>query len=346
MRKLALVLLTACGPAAATPADDAGADVSGDTSFGFGDGSVEAGVFTLATGVEPNVLAIAGDSVLIDEVNDIKRCSRAGCSDSPTLLVDSNALGAQIFGVAVDTTNAYFASAPPMRIGQCGLGGCGDKPAIIFSDAPDAATIFPSESVAVAGGFVHWVVGGRVVRCATSGCNQPSTLVTFASSGGGNITTDGTNLYWTDGATQVFSCPVAGCSQPTLLAVGQAGPVLITTDALNVYWTIGNNLQSIVACDVSGCNGVPTVIATSQPNPAGIVADGKNIYWTIPFDKPPPYPPSQHTGRVMKCSVYTCNDVPIVVADKQNEPSGIALDQASVYFGNVLDHTVIRVTPK
>jgi hypothetical protein len=53
----------------------------------------------------------------------------------------------------------------------------------------------------------------------------------------GAMTTDGTNLYWSDLRLQAIErCPLAGCVAPEIVAVGQRNTGVLKADIASLYW--------------------------------------------------------------------------------------------------------------
>lgn len=65
-----------------------------------------------------------------------------------------------------------------------------------------------------------------------------------------------------------------------------------------------------------------------QRAPVGFAVDGANVYWTEWGNSPG----SSGVGRVAKCSVNGCNNVPTAIADGLDGPMGIAVDSTRVYW--------------
>lgn len=168
-----------------------------------------------------------------------------------------------------------------------------------------------------------------------------STIANYAE-----ITTDGQHVFWatsrgpSTGSIMAYSFATQTVSVVATAAKG--GPFAITTDGVNVYWEEidPSGVLYIVRANVNG--GASTVLASVAPDDAGlcyantncqgeVATDGQHVYFTVDGD----------AGAVLKVPVG--GGAPIVVAQHEHQPWGIAVDDACVYW-----HTwdAVVVSPK
>lgn len=116
-----------------------------------------------------------------------------------------------------------------------------------------------------------------VFKCGPGDNVTCTSLTTFTGQPGGNVATDGTNVYFCD--------PDNGAILRTLLNGGntggfisnQATPNLLRVDGNSLYWS-NSGTKTIHRGALGG--GTPKQLA-SPPNAAdGLAADAVNVYWT------------------------------------------------------------------
>jgi hypothetical protein len=209
----------------------------------------------------------------------IQSCAVSNCTGTTTVYADGENVPV---GVAIDDENIYWTTHSNGTVRVCPLAGCPAGPSTLAS-----AQAYP-EDITTYASNVFWGnsdsggPGGSVATCAASGCGgDPTVLVPNRPDGGGNIKTDGTNLYWTECTPgNVMQCSIADCSGTltVVASLGSACPRGLALDSVNVYWT---NLMAgtVMQCAIGGCGGNPLTIATAQ-SPDQIAVDDKALYWT------------------------------------------------------------------
>ena len=122
--------------------------------------------------------------------------------------------------------------------------------------AVDATNVYFSASQ----GMVPMGLGvepGVTLEAAAIEGATPVILVSLQNEPGG-LTSDGTNLYWTDGSNgTIMAVPVTG-GAPVLIAAGQSSPGDIANDCANVYWTNGGPHSD-------GTNAAGSVMKLAKP---------------------------------------------------------------------------------
>lgn len=296
----------------------------------------------------------------------ILKCAKSGCSNSPTVLVTDSSDqgdGSRLRGLAVDGTNVYWASANSLF--ACAVGGCNNSPTVLGrftvsqtagwpgippEIAAAAGNVYASDSSAAnrfavdaSGSIPLWSLAaglwmaigvddasayigttfGEIVSCALGGCGGAPTLLVSAPAQPspadllGQLAVDDTNVYWALGAMGVGYVPVSNGFVSGCAGTGQVPP------------------GSILECAKGGCGEKPTTLASGLSCPTGVVTDGSSVYFTEPQfygGGPTPGLSDANVGRIGKCNVAGCSNQPTTLAEKLNNPRGIALDADHVYW--------------
>jgi hypothetical protein len=289
---------------------------------------------------------------------------------APTLLYSG---GEEITAVAVDDTSVYWTDFVNRTVqaadgaGGLRLVGTGNGPHGITAASGDVYwTDFSSgeiahvvgqgaadvvahnqlgaSDVAVIGADVYWTTydGDTVARL--HGSTTPEILV----QGGAaytSITTDGQLVFWA-GQVDITSGDIHSYDPATetitSLVEGLAGaPWSVATDGTNVYYIVFSADQTTIASIPIG-GGPPVALATVSIDgaacPGGgcqghVATDGRFVYFTSDVSD----------GVVSKVPVT--GGTPVVIADHQPQPYGIAVDTTCVYWGNFANGTVM-MAPK
>jgi hypothetical protein len=232
-------------------------------------------------------------------------------------------------GIAVDVDNLYWVdSAMPGSVIEYDL-ATGQRFTWPAGDA-GASEIESPVDVAVDSSNIYWVddQAGTVNQTSITP-GGPIYVLAQNRVSPRAIATDGTNVYWVDVGTgigpeadgTVNQVPVNG-GPVVPLATGEGEPSDIATDGAYVYWTDCTNPGSVKRAPVGG--GVaPTILASDQGAPYGIALDpapAQYVYWTT-YDG----------NTVMKMPVAGTG-VPYTVADGQDNPTAIVVDEVNVYW--------------
>ena len=116
--------------------------------------------------------------------------------------------------------------------------------------------------------------------------------------------------------------PAPTTATPTALATMQDLAHGIVANATHVYWARrtfqpdGGQVNELVECAKSGCNGAPTILAVDQ-DIGGLAIDATSVYWTNLY------------GTIMKIGL--AGGTPTTLASGQNGAIRIAVDATNVY---------------
>ncbi len=190
--------------------------------------------------------------------------------------------------------------------------------------------------IAVAEGEVYWTTlggGGTLGRTAVGG--GPVEVLKSAPTSYVGMATDGTHVFWAaeEGQGSVLAYSIATQSISVLATATNGAPWSVATDGTNVYWSeisLGSNANIyIVRASVNG--GPPTVLGSVEHDGGGgcsfaldicgggLATDGQFIYFTL-----------TNPGSVWKVSVG--GGTPVLIAQGEDHPYGIAVDDACVYW--------------
>jgi hypothetical protein len=129
--------------------------------------------------------------------------------------------------------------------------------------------------LAFEGGYVYYTLSsGPVMRAGEDGSSAPVTLT--GATNPSAIAVDGANVYFADGAGDLFVVPVSAQNvPPTPFASGAQVSATIALDATHVYWVTGSG--NIFRQTKTGATA--TQLASGQPIVTNLATDGVALYW-------------------------------------------------------------------
>jgi hypothetical protein len=313
--------VSACGGNLA--GDGGGGNDSGPpaTHTSSGDGGPEAGPSSPDTGASStgSTTACGTGSTGTSPVPSGAACATTPTA-KPTLLVP-NANGSLPWGIAVDATQVFWGmqeTGPAMRATLAGGTAAPLGVTSAWTVAVDATDVYTADGA------------GHIVSCPKSGCAGAPRIVATTQASTMGIAVDATTVYWaTTGGASILSAPKAGGATTTLASGGY--PYEVALDDANVYWTDNDG----PIWKVAKTGGSPIKLADQTTvnsfQPMGIAVDGANVY----FDT--------SDGKIWQVS-KACGGAPLLLAsDAGNEPWGLAVDEAAVYYASQQNGTVESV---
>ncbi len=310
------------------------------------------GLCTLSMSGKPNNLfmygatdvAVSGSFVYFAVGGDesgVFACPREGCLvGGPTLLTnDVDASYSSPLTLVVYEGNVYwteyYGNSGAYRTSLNGGGTTRISKGDTFSY---------SSSIAVGPGGIFWTNDNsnqKVSVCPLGLCTAAAGTLPNAPNNPANGYSEGiiiapdNSIIWSENTT-VVRCVDATCTGGPQVLADTQGPNIFgfAIDDGIVYW--GSSFyDEIRSCAVSGCGGVSTTVLANQNNgliSSMVARDGK-LYWTLAGTDPNDGGPTTD-GFVRRCEAANCAATVVDIATGQHSPSGIAVDDKSVYWSN------------
>lgn len=341
---LIALVIVGCGARTELAAPPFGGSTPGASSDGGGDGGSDSANATICTATAPTLLfsggvditAVAVDDTSVywtDFVDDtVKAANKSGNGELHLVGTGNGA-----HGITVASGDVYWTDFGSGKIARATVD---EGPMDVIASGQLGAS-----DVAVLGSDVYWTTydGDTVARL--HGSPVPEIL----AQGGAaytSITTDGNSVFWA-GQVDITSGDIhrydPATETITSLIEGLSGaPWSVSTDGVNVYFigVSATGQTTISSMPVGGGAAVPLAAVPSDPAacPGGgcqgdVRTDGVFVYFTSDITD----------GFVRKVPVGGGD--PVVIADHQAQPYGLAVDATCVYWGNFADGTVM-MAPK
>lgn len=208
---------------------------------------------------------------------------------------------------------------------------------LLARDAAEARLFFSGkgapESLAVDATHVYWpdYEGGRLVRMARHGLPRLPEPLTTGLRSPRSLAIVGDTLYWASAPDRTaYRCTPSSC-QPTAFAVL---PDAVTGVAASPSSVFVSGTTTVLRLDPSG--HVATSLASLRSAPFGLVAAEASVFWI------------EQGGPELRDSGLIAGADPDfqVLAEAQDGPSSIAVDDEWVYWTNSLEGTVMGAPRK
>ena len=184
--------------------------------------------------------------------------------------------------LASDSVNLYWSNSSDDTIYSCALGTSCSSPTLVSN----TSTVGSPIGLAVAGASVYFATSGAVYGTPVSGSGPITKICTYSTgfSSALGVLVAGGNVYFTDGFSAVYSCPIAGTGAVAVTYYLDTSPAALATDGVNLYWST-NSFPSgdIKKCALGAtCAAIPgptTVISGVSP-PSSLAVGAKDLFWT------------------------------------------------------------------
>jgi hypothetical protein len=288
----------------------------------------------------------ACDGRLVDTTSDLDNCGACGssCRAAPPstascvagrCLVDLASGQGHVDALAVGATHAYWTSSG--EIFEVPLDG-GTPVVAVHADAGD---------IAVDTANIYWTVfdpdtnDGAIMKRSLAG-GDPIVLAS-TSRRPSSIAVDGESVYWTaadeSGLGEIARVPVGG-GEIVLLAAAESDPGNLVVGGGSAYWSsphAGTCSGALRTVPIAG--GSPTTVY-SGPWPDDLATDGRDLFyaqrqdWRTGSGCLPPGGEPRLGYRGIVGRVKGDGTSALVLASAQPLSIAVAVDEASVYWGN------------
>jgi len=162
----------------------------------------------------------------------------------------------------------------------------------------------------------------------------PPTALVGDQATSANMAEDGVAVFWTTPGTIKMIDKSGG--ERVLLADGQGTPFGLVAELGEVYWA-NSSTGEIMGYDLKDPDSGARQLASGSIQPLGLAADYANLYWADYQGSPDGGTPS-----VMKIAKVNMTE-PVVLADDQLGPAGVAVSGNDLFWTNNVGGTVMRM---
>jgi hypothetical protein len=203
--------------------------------------------------------------------------------------------------------------------------------------ASGGSVAFGPQGIAVTGGHVLWAANrdGKIWRAGLHANDATSVLLAAGQGAPIGVATDGVYVYWAshDGGTIARTRIRQHTDDPVeVLASGQNQPWGVAVRGGSVFWTNWGGGGSVMRLDLPALCGSPlpspsTLVAAAGGTPAALAVDATSVYWV--------------DGSAVK-KVPIGGGAPVILASGQNDPKGVVVDAAHIYWSSYGAGTITR----
>lgn len=218
---------------------------------------------------------------------------------------------------AVDDQNAYCSTSTGIvRVTKTGL-----TPTLIVGGARDIDALF------VDGSSIYGV-GTASFKAPITGGAPTALPIAMQRTGPLTAEHDATTLFANHAFDGIYVSPKSNASAPPTRLLEVPEPSGIALDAQYAYVAVRT---TGTVKRIAKTGGTATNIVTGVNAPRSIAVDDANVFFAT------------GDGSILSCPRDGCTAPPRILAEKQGEPLGIAVDAVAVYWTSRTNGTVMRV---
>jgi hypothetical protein len=224
-------------------------------------------------------------------------------------------------GIVVNANYFYWTNEDDGTMSRCPILGCNGQPTV--HDGQYGPT-----DMAMNNYDVYWVNSdaSTVGWCDRQGCF--ANLMYPVGDASPVSIASGVDIgpYWTTTGGSIGACIGCGFVQPGQIVGGQDEPrgiaVASTASGAKPFWA-ARGAKAIMKCDSQSCagDGGPTVFVSDQGAVDRVAVDATHVYWS-------------NDALIRSCPLDGCVGPPLQIAEGQDHPRALALDDARVYWTN------------
>lgn len=230
---------------------------------------------------------------------------------------------AQRTNVVVDQSDVYWFSqnfgAPPQPVLKGKVNQAGSQAGVGAINGPFIQSIlFNPANKNVVGSYATSNTEHGAFKCPLDGGGCVN-MTTYSGQPGGNVATDGTNIFFCDpDGGLILRSTLGGNSSGTYMQ-GQETPNLLRVDGNSIYWS-NSGTKTIQRGPLSGSTRKQMAATTNAAD--GLAADAVNVYWTDSIKGTLEYAPITGAGP----------NTPYVTMGASNTPMRLVRDAGFLYF--------------